>query len=445
MRLDNIFVVLKREYLSRVKNKGFWIATLAVPLFASAVTILPTLLISKSHTSQTIVVVDATGQGVAEALKTQMAKTAAAKSQEAATAPARGLSRKGESRLADFTIEAQTPAADSQAQRRELDARVREGKGKVDAWMWLGPGVLKDEAAEYHARNTTNFLTQDTLRGDLSEVVRRVRLRQAGVDPARMEELTKRVELDARQVPGTGTSGGGVAGLIFAVVLFFLLYMSILMWGQQVMTGVLEEKGTRVIEVLISAITPFELMMGKLLGICFVGMTQLAIWLGTVLVLTAPGIAATLAFLPAGATIPTLTIGMTLNLAFLFILGFFAYATFYAAIGASFNNLQEAQQVASIAVVFIVAPVMVINQIINDPSSTMAVAMSLFPLFTPLIMPLRIAIEMPPAWQLALAYALTLAFVIGMIWICSRIYRVGILMYGKKPTLQEIWRWAWYA
>lgn len=444
MRLDNIFVVLKREYLSRVKNKGFWIATLAVPLFASAVTILPTLLMSKSHTSQTIVVVDATGQGVAEALKTQMAKTAAAKSKEAAAAPARRPA-KGDSRLADFTIEAQTPAADPQAQRNELDARVRNGKGKVDAWMWLGPGVLKDEAAEYHARNTTNFLTQDTLRGDLSEVVRRVRLRQAGVDPARMEELTKRVELDAKQVPGTGTSGGGIAGLIFAVVLFFLLYMSILMWGQQVMTGVLEEKGTRVIEVLISAITPFELMMGKLLGICFVGMTQLAIWLGTVLVLTAPGIVATLAFLPAGMTMPTLTIGMMLNLAFLFILGFFAYATFYAAIGASFNNLQEAQQVASVAVVFIVAPVMVLNQIINDPSSTTAVAMSLFPLFTPLIMPLRIAIEMPPFWQLALAYVLTFSFVIGMIWICSRIYRVGILMYGKKPTIQEIWRWAWYS
>jgi ABC-2 type transport system permease protein len=439
MRLDNIFVVLKREYLSRVKNKGFWIATLAVPLFASAVTILPTLLISKSHTSQTIVVVDATGKGAGEALKAQMAKP---REKEKGAAPSRRLG-KGDSRLADFTIETQTPAADPQAQRKELDARVRQGK--ADAWMWLGPGVLKDEAAEYHARNTTNFITQDTLRGDLSEVVRRIRLREAGIDPARMEELTKRVELDAQQVPGTGTSGGGVAGLIFAVVLFFLLYMSILMWGQQVMTGVLEEKGTRVIEVLISAITPFELMMGKLLGICLVGMTQLAIWLGTVLVLTAPGIVATLAFLPAGVTMPTLTIGMTLNLAFLFILGFFAYATFYAAIGASFNNLQEAQQVASIAVVFIVAPVMVLNQIINDPSSTMAVAMSLFPLFTPLIMPLRIAIEMPPAWQLALAYALTLAFVIGMIWICSRIYRVGILMYGKKPTIQEIWRWAWYA
>ncbi|MFY9826422.1 MAG: ABC transporter permease [Thermoanaerobaculia bacterium] len=445
MRLDNIFVILKREYLQRVRNKGFWIATLAVPLFAATVTTLPALLISKSHTNQSIVVVDATGKGVAEALKAQLAQTAksaAAKPKEKAAAPARKLPGDRESRLADFTVETQVPAADPQVQRRELDDRVR--KGKLDAWMWLGPNVLANEAAEYHARNTTNFLTQETLRGDLTEVVRRTRLREAGIDPSRMEELTKRVEINPMQVPGTGTSGGGVAGLIFAVILFFLLYMSILMWGQQVMNGVLEEKGTRVIEVLISAITPFELMMGKLLGICLVGMTQLAIWLGTVLVLTAPGIVASLAFLPPGVTLPSLTIGMMLNLAFLFILGFFAYATFYAAIGASFNNLQEAQQVASIAVVFIVAPVMVLNPIINDPSSTMAVGMSLFPLFTPLIMPLRIALEMPPAWQLALAYALTLAFVIGLIWICSRIYRVGILMYGKKPTLQEIWKWAWY-
>ena len=167
-------------------------------------------------------------------------------------------------------------------------------------------------------------------------------------------------------------------------------------------------------------------------SICLVGMTQLGIWLGTLVVLTAPGIVATLAFLPQGVQMPSLTIGILANLVLLFILGFFAYATLYAAIGASFNNLQEAQQVASVAVVFIVAPVMVINPIINDPNSTMAVTMSLIPLFTPLVMPLRIAIEMPPAWQLALAYVLTLSFVMGMIWICARIYRVGILMYGKK-------------
>jgi ABC-2 type transport system permease protein len=439
MRPENVFVVLKREYLQRVKNKAFWIATLIVPLFATAVTTLPTLFLAGSHTSQTLVVVDESGQGIGQALKAEVSKVRA----EAPKAKGLGSRGGGDSRTADFKIESQAPAADRQEQRRRLDARVRDEK--IDAWVWIGKGVLGDEAVEYHARNTSNVFTQEALRGDLSEVARRIRLQQAGIDPARMEELTKRVELNAQQVPGTGTSGGGVAGLVFAFVLFFLLYMSILMWGQQVMQGVLEEKGTRVIEVLISALTPFELMMGKLLGICLVGLTQLAIWLGTVVVLTAPGIVTTLAFLPPGVTLPSLTIGIVANLALLFILGFFAYATMYAAIGASFNNLQEAQQVAGVVVVFVVAPVMVIYPVINDPNSTMAVTMSLIPLFTPLIMPLRIAIEMPPAWQLALAYALTLSFVVGMVWICSRIYRVGILMYGKKPTLQEIWRWTRYS
>ncbi len=435
MRLENVFVVLKREYLQRVKNKAFWIATLIVPLFAAAVTTLPTLLISKSHTSQTLVVVDDSGQGIGGALKVNLAKAKTAEPKEG--------DANGDKRMAAFAVETQSPAADPQAQRLALDRQVREEK--IDAWVWIGKGVLADEAIEYHARNTSNVFTQQSLRSDLSEVVRRIRLQQAGIDPARMEELTKRVEIKPLQVPGTGTSGGGVAGMIFAFVLFFLLYMSILMWGQQVMQGVLEEKGTRVIEVLISALTPFELMMGKLLGICLVGMTQLAIWLGTVVVLTAPGIVSMMAFLPPGVTLPSITLGIAANLALLFILGFFAYATMYAAIGASFNNLQEAQQVAGVVVIFIVAPVMVIYPVINDPSSTMAVTMSLIPLFTPLIMPLRIAIEMPPAWQLALAYALTLSFVLGMVWVCSRIYRVGILMYGKKPTLKEILKWTRYA
>ena len=439
MRLENVFVVVKREYLQRIRNKAFWIATLIVPLFSIAVTTLPGLLIARSHTSQSLVVVDDSGQGIAESLKADLtqAKTAEPKS----GAGSRG--KRDGRRLADFEVEIQPPGANQQAQRLALDQRVREEK--IDAWLWIGKGVLADEKAEYHARNTSNLFTQDSLEGDLSEVVRRIRLRQAGIDPARLEELTKRVELKPLQVPGTGTTGGGVAGMIFAFVLFFLLYMSILMWGQQVMQGVLEEKGTRVIEVLISALTPFELMMGKLLGICLVGMTQLAIWLGTVVVLTAPGIVATMTFLPPGVTLPSMTFGIAANLALLFILGFFAYATMYAAIGASFNNLQEAQQVASVVVVFVIAPVMVIYPVINDPSSTMAVTMSLIPMFTPLIMPLRIAIEMPPVWQLALAYALTLSFVLGMVWVCSRIYRVGILMYGKKPTLQEIWKWTRYA
>jgi len=186
-------------------------------------------------------------------------------------------------------------------------------------------------------------------------------------------------------------------------------------------------------------------MMGKLVGICLVGMTQLGIWLATMAVISAPGVAASIALMPKDANLPQLAGPMLIHFALLFILGFFAYATIYAAIGSAFNNLQEAQQAASIAVIFVVIPVTVMYPVINDPNSTMATVLSLIPMFTPLLMPLRISIEMPPWWQLALAYALTISFVVGMVWFCSKIYRIGILMYGKKPTFQEIWKWTKYA
>src|SRR4029077_9652328 len=140
--------------------------------------------------------------------------------------------------------------------------------------------------------------------------------------------------------------------------------------------------------------------------------TQLAIWLATVLVVTTPGLVAAMMVLPAGVALPTLSPVMLINFVLLFILGFLAYATLYAGIGASFNNLQEAQQAAGLAMMFVIIPVMVMYPVINDPNSRMATVLSLIPMFTPLLMPLRIAIDMPPFWQLALAYALSVAFVL---------------------------------
>lgn len=437
MRLENILVVLRREYLQRVKTKGFWIATLALPLFIGGVTLLPALLMSKSKTSQDIVVVDETGRLGAELQRRLTSRQGQKMNEE------RGMAV-DESQMARFNVTLQEPAANRQQQRNALDQRVLAKD--IDAWVWISPTVLTGERVEYHARSVSNVFTQDALEDDLSWVVRRARLQQAGIDPERVDELTKTVKLATQKVSAKGSRAeAGFGGMVLGVVLFLMLYMSILIWGQQVMTSVLEEKGSRVIEVLISSITPFELMMGKLLGVCLVGMTQLGIWLGTMAVLSAPGVAASFALLPKDANLPQLAIPMLLQFGLLFILGFFAYATIYAAIGSAFNNLQEAQQAASIAVIFVVIPVTVMYPVINDPNSTMATVLSLIPMFTPLLMPLRIAIEMPPWWQLALAYVLTAAFVVGMVWFCAKIYRVGILMYGKKPTFQEIWKWTKYA
>lgn len=440
MRLNNVVVVAKREYLQRAKTKAFWLTTLILPLFVTAISIVPSLLLSKSGSTQRIVVVDESGKLGPDLVKRLNSRAA----QQPKKEEPKGLRRRDDEGSISFQATAEPPAADRAAQQAELNRRVL-GK-ELDAWVWLGPGVFVDKPVEYHARNVSNILTQAALRDEISAAVRQVRFREAGIDPARVDEMSRSVELDKQRVSATGSraeSGLGAAAL--AMVLFFILYIAIIMWGQQVMQGVLEEKGSRVIEVVISSVTPFELMMGKLIGICLLGLTQLALWLGTMLVVTSPGIVASMAFLPAGVSLPTLSAVTLINFVLLFILGFLAYATLYAGIGASFNNLQEAQQAASLAMVFVIIPVMVMYPVINDPNSRMATILSLIPMFTPLLMPLRIAIEMPPVWQLALAYALTIGFVIGMIWVCARIYRVGILMYGKKPTFAEIWKWTRYA
>lgn len=438
MRLSNVLTILKREYMQQARTKGFWIGTLIVPLFAFGMFLIPALVLSRSQSTQTIVVVDETGRFGQELVARMNARSGT---------PPKGEREKGlvvdESQAALFKARNVPPAADRKAQREALDQQVRNKD--IDAWVWLGPGVLKGERAEYHARSVSNLITQDALRDEISWVVRRERMRQAGVDPERMDELIQQVRLDTQRVSEKGSQAeAGVAGMIFAVGLFLLLYFAMLMWGQQVMNGVLEEKGSRVIEVLISSVTAFELLMGKLIGICLLGLTQLAIWLGTMLVISAPGLGLAAAMLK-GKSLPTMSLSMVLNFALLFILGFFAFATLYAAIGSAFNNIQEAQQAASVAIIFIILPALLIHPIINDPNSTMATVLSLIPLFTPLLMPLRIAIEMPPVWQLVLAYVLTIGFVVGMVWFCSKIYRVGILMYGKKPTFQEIWKWTKYA
>ena len=441
MRLESIGAITKREYMQRAKTKGFWIGTLIVPLFAFGIFFIPILLLKGSETSQTLVVVDETGQ---------IGQTLAARMNARDGKPPKGGSERGlavdESQMARFKATSVPPAQNEsgrKAQRADLDRQVLEKE--IDAWVWISPGVLTGERAEYHARSVSNVFTQDALKDELSWVVRRERMRQAGIDPERMDGLIQPVKLATERVSEKGSHAqGGFAGMLFAIGMFMLLYFAMIMWGQQVMNGVLEEKGSRVIEVLISSVTAFELLMGKLLGICLLGLTQLAIWLGTVAVVSSPGIGMAAAMFK-GASIPTMTAGMVIHFVLLFILGFFAFATLYAAIGSAFNNLQEAQQTAGLVMLFIIVPALMINPVINDPNSTMATVLSLIPLFTPLLMPLRIAVEMPPAWQLALAYVLAIGFVILMVWFCSKIYRIGILMYGKKPTIQEIWKWTKYA
>jgi ABC-2 type transport system permease protein len=439
MQLENILILTRREYLTRIKTKGFWIGTLALPLVMAALFVLPSLILSKAGSEHRLVVVDETtrvGAALAEKL----------------------TQRKSDGKAATFVVSNEALAADAAAQRAELDRRVLDGD--IHAWMWISPAVLEhgtvaaaeageagkgDAKVEYHAKSVSNFVTQEILERDLSEVVRRVRFEQAGFDADQVTKLARGVDLDTVKVSAEGSRGeSGMAGVMLAYFLFFVLYMAMFMYGAQVLNGVLEEKSSRVVEVLVSTVRPFELMMGKFLGICGVGMTQMAIWMGTAALLTAPAVVASMAWAPAGG-IPTVSLGVVLHTIAFFALGFFLYATFYGALGAAFNNLQEAQQAASSLGFLFALPAVLALPVINDPDGTLAVVASFIPPFTPLLMVLRIVVRTPPAWQIALSYVLTIGFTVLMVWLAGRIYRVGILMYGKKPTFKELLRWMRYA
>lgn len=425
-RPNKIFVLAKRELLSRIKSRGFWLATLVLPMFIGVLFVVPSLILSKTQAELKAVLVDETGD-LAAAVAERLGQPA----------------ERGGRPSARIEVTVEEPAADREAQRAELDRRVLGQE--IDAWIWIGRDGLAEDRFEYHAESVSNVITQDVLQDAVSAEVERQRLAEAGYDPDRVGELTRPLALDTVRVTATGSRAErGEAGFILAYVMFFVLYIVFILWGQQVLTGVLEEKSSRIVEVIVSTARPFDLMMGKLIGIGLAGLIQLGVWLACLVAVSAPGIAGMMAAADE-LPLPTLSAGVAVQFCIFFLLGFFIYSTLYAAVGSAFNNVQEAQQLAVLPMSFIIAPMLVVFPVINDPDSLLATVSSLIPFFTPILMPVRMAVKMPPLWQIGLSYLLTAGAVVFMVWLCARVYRVGILMYGKKPTLRELWRWLRYA
>jgi ABC-2 type transport system permease protein len=427
MVLHNVTTIARREYLTRIRTKGFWITTILLPLLMFAWTVIPSYIAAKSQTGQNLAVVDPTGGRIGEVLRQRLS------SKEIDLPGHKG-----------FEVEVLKPGDDPQAQRAELDEQVLAEK--IDAWIWIDDAGLAANKIEYHAENVSNILTQKIIESALSRAVREYRLSNAGYDSEEVSRLTRSVDLNPIPLSETGAQKGGpLGGFALAFGLFFVLYMVILIYGQQVLQGVLEEKSSRIVEVMLSSTRPVELMAGKLVGVCGMGLTQLAIWMGTALALTTPAVVAAMPFLSEETQLPTLPISLVVHFFFMFLMGYFMFASLYAMVGAAFNDLQEAQQLVMVVSLLVVAPMFFLFAIINDPSSPLAVVTSLIPPLTPVLMILRIALKTPPWWQIALAYVLGFGFTAVVLWAAARVYRVGILMYGKRPTIPEIWRWARYS
>jgi ABC-2 type transport system permease protein len=311
--------------------------------------------------------------------------------------------------------------------------------GDLNMIIAIPDGVLSGEKASYITREDRNFNVLQRFEDALEDAVLKQRLAAEGLDYAHVRELTEGVELEMNQL----TKQGGVEKRSFlseyGVVFFFVmvLYSAILSWGLTISKSITEEKGSRIIEVLLSSITSRDLMIGKLVGVGMAGFLQLAIW-------AVAGLAITGSALPAlFAAIGPIHVSPVVFLFFVlfFVLGFMLFAALFMVVGAMSNTDQDAQQLQAIITLPMIIPLMSLMLFMQNPNGGVAVAMSLIPIFTPLLMLARIILLMPPTWQILLGIGLMLVSIYLAITFAARIFRVGILMHGKRPTLRELVHW----
>lgn len=426
--MHNVLVIVRREFLERVRKRSFWIGTLIFPLILVAMFALPMLLVrARTAEVKRIAVVDGIG-GLTERLDRSLED--------------RTL-RSGER---EFAFESVFPGSDAAAARAELEPRVAEGE--LYGILEIGSDPFADDVASLYTRNVGNVEVLSTIRAALRSALLEVRLTASKleVDLETLRKVTAGVELETYQVSAEGgPKKRGFGEAYFGTFAFvMLLYMSMLLYGIATMRGILEEKTTRVMEVLLGSVSPRELMTGKIVGIGLVGLTQVVIYLATAGALRAWAAGSTGggAVEGLGGALEALTPMKLLWFVVFFLLGYFLYTALFAAVGSVCNSEEEAQNLQTPVVMCLVLPMVTTIYFVGNPDSTPAVVASLFPPFTPMVMYMRISVLTPPLWQILLSVALTGATIWILFRAVAKVFRIGVLLYGKRPTIPEILRWA---
>jgi ABC-2 type transport system permease protein len=436
--MHNLWIIARREYLERVRSKSFMIMTILVPLLMSAVTIGPSLLVTKllqQGGKHYVVVVSR--QSVGEAIQQQLAKTQERESERATATKEKSLQRGEPAPPSQVTTDIDTNT--SAEERAALTEKVR--KKELDGVILATDDALAAQKLTYITRDVSSFIQTAILEQSISDALHREALRAKGLSQSEIDGVLKRLELVPQNAVEGGPGAANPQATFFgSFTMVMILYMSLLLYGINVMRSVLEEKTSRIMEVMLSIAQPKEMMAGKILGVGSVGLTQLAIWAATAGAIGGYGIQI------SGVSIRSvISVGSLAAFVIFFLLGFALYSTLYAAIGAMVNSEQEAQQIQFLVLLPIIGAIAIAFPVLQNPGSQVAFWGSMIPFTAPIIMFIRIVVQTPPWWEIALSVTLTVATIYGLIVLCGRIYRVGILMYGKKPTLPEIMKWIRYA
>lgn len=440
-------VVFRREYLERVRSRWFLIGTVLGPVFFAAIMVLPAYLTLRQKPTTdlaNVIVLDASGTGLGAGVASALAR-------EYPASPAPRVNTVTPPHL---------PAAQDAA---ALAVARREAKGV----LVIDSSTVASRSVYYAGRNASSLNDVQAIVAVVRQQVLAQRLAREGLDPARTAALTaQKLEPRTARIGDRGLErGSGIGNLVFGYIVAFLLYMMILIYGQNVMRGVLEEKTTRVAEVVVSSVTPDTLLAGKVTGAGLVAITQVVAWValsGVLLVYGAPlvfrgaGVPGTRAAVGTGAAglqaLPQDVIagalpspGAAVVMLGFFVLGFVFYASLFAAIGAMVSSQEDVQQASMPVMLLVIASIVFMQPILVNPESTLARTMSLLPFSAPILMPLRMSLVAVPWWELSAALGGVVVACVAAIWISARIYRVGLLMYGKRPSFGELARWIRYA
>lgn len=427
--MHKILMVIRREYLDRVKKKSFWIGTLVFPLIMVVLVMSPMLMMFLNPEEQRkIVVVDAT-EKLVEPLKQGLVDNTLKNGQPS------------------FMIESAPLKGTLEETEKTLEPRIRSGE--IFGIMTIGNDLDEKMNFRLYAKNVGNIEVASTLEHALRKAVVGLRLErmQLNIDRASLDRATAPLDLESFQVQKSGeTKKKNFLGAYFGTFIFvFILFMSMLLYGIAVMRGILEEKSNRVMEVLLGSLSPDQLMTGKILGIGLVGLTQMLVYL-----CTAGALRLYFAMSRMGAdwtstkdtVMDALSPTKMIYMVVFFILGYFMYTALFASVGAACNSEQEAQNLQAPVQYTLMIPMITTMFFVNNPDSTIAVVASMIPIFTPMVMFMRISLLTPPFWQIALSIILMLGTIYLFFRGAAKVFRIGVLMYGKRPTIPELLRWA---
>ncbi len=415
--MRNVLLVARREYLEQIRVRAFRVSTILVPaLFALVIGI--AYLSGRGSGVGKHVIIAAPSRDIANDIRAQVIQDKDAK----------------------MTVDIVAPAG--VADRAALVSRVQSKA--VDGLLWIETSASGATTATYSSQSSGDIVVTGRLSSALNHALALERITARGMNPAEADALLKDVSVATLQVDKNGkeVKSSGFGSYIKGYIMALLLSMTTMIYGMNVARSVIQEKTSRIFEVMLAIAKPSDMLAGKLIGVGAVGLSQIAIW-----VVVGGAIAA------YPAAMATISGSLSIHVSWVegilfpvyFILGYLLYASLFAGLAATCETEQELQMYTPLAALPVWLSFSLIWLVINDPNSVWSIGASLFPATAPIIMMLRLGSQTPPAWQFAASIGIMVLSILVVLWFSSRLYRVGILMYGKRATLPELLRWLRYS